>query len=167
MTIEHPSPDGRALPLQPVRSAAIAPRRSLRYGLCGAGAALLGRPRRTGGRRQAGQGQVGHPDLAGRRAVAPGLVRPEAGRGQRLLRAAEQPDCHQRGRHPHRRVAPVAGQAGRQVLAHPQHDPRRQRPRDGGLSDADRPAARRSAGLSRAPAPWSRCSRATRPDTRG
>ena len=29
------------------------------------------------------------------------------------------------------------GQAGRQVLAHPQHDPRRERPRDGGLPDAD------------------------------
>ena len=34
----------------------------------------LGRPYRTGGRRQARQGEVGHPDLAGRRAVAPGLV---------------------------------------------------------------------------------------------
>ena len=62
-----------------------------------------------------GQGQVGDSDLAGRRAVAPGFVRSQAGRGQRLLRTAEQPDCDQRGRHPHRRAAPFAGEAGRQV----------------------------------------------------
>ncbi len=42
------------------------------------------------------------------------------------------------GRHQHRRAASRAGQAGRQVLAHPQHDPRQQRPRDGGLPGADR-----------------------------
>ncbi len=36
-------------------------------------------------------------------------------------------------RHPDRRAAAPAGQAGRQVLHHPQHDPRQQRPRDGRL----------------------------------
>ncbi len=40
-----------------------------------------------------------------------------------------------------------AGQAGRQILLDPQHDPRQQRPRDGGLPDANRPPARRAAGL--------------------
>ena len=132
----------------PTRLARSLAREAICCGLAGAAgrSSLAGRAGLAAAR-QAGQGQVGDPDLAGRRAAAPGFVRSQAGRGQRLLRTAEQPDCDQRGRDPHRRAAPFAGEAGRQVLAHPQHDPRRQRPRDGGLSDADRPAAGRPAGL--------------------
>ena len=42
-------------------------------------------------------------------------------------------------------------------LAHPQHDPPQQRPRDGGLPDADRPRARASGWPIRASGPCSRC----------
>ena len=40
-------------------------------------------------------------------------------------------------------LLPAAGQAGRQVFDHPQHDPRQQRPRNGVLHGADRAAAGR------------------------
>ena len=81
-------------------------------------------------------------------AVAPRYVRSQAGGGQRLLRTAEQPDRDQRRRDPHLRVAPVAGQAGRQVLAHPQHDPRRQRPETAAYLMQTGRIAGRPAGLS-------------------
>ena len=42
------------------------------------------------------------------------------------------------------RAAPLVGEAGRQVFAHPQHDARLELPRDGGLHGADRPALQRA-----------------------
>ena len=50
-------------------------------------------------------------------------------------------------------------------LAHPQHDPPQQRPRDGRLPDADRPHAGRAAGLSERRGRVLRCSRG--PDYKG
>ena len=61
------------------------------------------------------------------------------------------------------RTAPAAGATGRQVLAHPQHDARHLRARNGVVRGADRPQAGRAAGLSHAPARWSRSSRAKTP----
>ncbi len=46
------------------------------------------------------------------------------------------------------RVASLVGEAGRQILAHPQHDARLELPRDGGLHGADRPAVERPRRLS-------------------
>ncbi len=53
----------------------------------------------------------------------------------------EQADPDQRAGHHDRPVAAAAGTAGRQVLHHPQHDPRHQRARDRRVHDADRPRA--------------------------
>ena len=66
------------------------------------------RPRRIGGRAETqpqGQGQGGHPNLDVGRAAAHRYVRPQTGRGQRLLRSVRQADRHQRRRHPHQRIA--------------------------------------------------------------
>ncbi len=124
--------------------------RALRRGLGGAAGLLLAGGLGAGARagNAAGQGQGRHSDLAGRRPVATGHLRSEAGSGLRLLRSVEQTDPHQRARNQHRRNAPLAGEAGRQVFHHPQHDPRLRRPRDGRLHRPDGMDARRPAGLS-------------------
>ena len=114
------------------------------------GAAGLSGASRAGlhARRSRRQGQVGHPDLDVGRPVAPRHLRSQAGApGNDYCGPLNKPIADQRRRHPHRRAAAAAGQAGRQVLDHPQHDPRHQRPRDGRLHGADRPRARRPAGL--------------------
>ncbi len=152
MSIEQESRDGKSSPLSG-NHVRLSRRDVLQHGLCGAGAAMLA-------------GRIGLAAAAGAKAPPPkakakaviqiwlaggpphlDTFDPKPAAGNDYCGPLNNPIRDQRGRHPHRRVAPHAGKAGRQVLAHPQHDPRRQRPRDGGLSDADRPAARRPAGL--------------------
>ena len=48
--------------------------------------------------------------------------------GPRIHGRVLQGDPHQRGRDPNRRPVSRSGKTGRQVLAHPQHDPPQQRP---------------------------------------
>ena len=150
----------------------ISRREAMRRGLVGAAGLLLadslGLPAWADDRKQQqSQGQVGHPDLDVGRPVAPGYVRSETGGGLRLLRPVEQADPHQCRRNRHRRTASPAGQTGRQVFHHPQHDARHQRPRNGGLHGSDRAECRASGWSIRASARWSRCSRATTPATSG
>ena len=112
--------------------------------------------RREGGQGQGGQGQgpgqegpgqVGHPDLLVGRHVAQRHLGPETGLGLQLHGRARQGHPHQGGRNTDRRAVSPVGEAGRQILLDPQHDPRQWRARDGGLPDADRPQAGRAAGL--------------------
>ena len=130
--------------MEPGRYRELSRRKALRRGLAGAAGLLVAASTMAGPPPQhaEGQAELGHPDLAVGRPVAPGYLRSQARGGQRLLRPAEQA-IPTNVRHPHLRAVAPAGQAGRQVLAHPQHDPRQQRPRDGRLHGADRPAARR------------------------
>ena len=72
---------------------------------------------------------------------------PKPGTGYDYMGEFDKIHPHQRGRNPARRAVPQTGQAGRQVLLDPQHDPWQRRARDGGLPDADRPQARRAPGL--------------------
>ena len=63
------------------------------------------RPGRRAGPQSQGQSQVGDPDLDVGRAAAHRHLRPQAGRGLRLLRSPRQAHRNQRLRHPHQRTA--------------------------------------------------------------
>ena len=72
--------------------------------------------------------------------------KPEA--GEAYCGPLRKPVDDQRAGHPDRRDAAVHGQAGRQVLDHPQHDAPQRRSRDGNLHHDDRHAADRRTRLS-------------------
>ena len=108
-------------------------------------------PVRRVGRRRAGegQGQGGDPDLAVGRAVATSTRSiPSPTPGPIIAGPLKNPIDTNVDGDPDQRAVAAVGQAGRQVLADPQHDPRQQRPRDGGLHGADRAAAGRARRLS-------------------
>ena len=128
---------------------AVSRRDVIRSGLLGGGRRPARATRRRWRSPAAARAKVGHPALALGRPAAPGHVRPQAGRRLRLLRPVRQGDPDERGRHPDRRAAARAGEAGRQVLPDPEPHARRQRPRDGGIRSADRPQVGRQARLPR------------------
>ena len=129
--------------------APISRREALRRGSARRGRAAAGRrpeaARAGRGARRQGQSQVGHPDLDVGRPVATSTPSTPSRRPATTTAArSNKPIATNVDGHPDRRAAAAAGQAGRQVLDHPQHDPRQQRPRNGLLHGPDRPDARRA-----------------------
>ena len=132
---------------------------------CGGESSARGRPGggrqaflRRGGRRargpgpgeglRAGPGEIGDPGLPLGRDVAQRHLGSEARGGLRLHGRVLWRHPHERPGRPDQPALPEAGEAGRQVLADPQHDARQQRPRDRRLPHADRARPGRAAGLS-------------------
>ena len=105
----------------------------LRVGAAGAAGAEPHRLAADAGLRTgpAGQGQVGDPDLAEWRPSHLDTFDPKPEAGAGLLRPAEDAAGDQCPGHPDRRADADDGQAGGQVLHHPQLHASRFRPRDG------------------------------------
>ncbi len=103
------------------------------------------------GRRTVRTGESGHSDLDVGRAASYRHLRPQAERGLRLHGAARWCARHECPGHTGGRTSAPACRACRQVLHHPQHDAREQRPRDGRLHRADRPPPGRQ---DRLPVTW-------------
>ena len=154
-----------------MRGSAITRREAVRRALLGAGGLVLGQHLSLGALAAAPSPQAKAKSViqiwmwGGPSHLDTFDPKPEAGND--YCGPLNKPDRNQRARHPDLRTAAAAGQTGRQVFHHPQHDPRQQRPRNGVLHGADRADAGRAAGLSVASARWFRCSRATTPVTRG